>query len=77
MNEQVLDKFKGYLNYLNIDASNLEHQPHETRIFLFDDENVNKMWIAFYTAYAFGFRQGKLEEANEQANAIIHRIKDM
>lgn len=77
MNEHILDKFKGYLNYLNIHTSNFDNQPHETRIFLFKDENVNKMWIAFYTAYAFGFRQGKLTEANEQANAIIHRIKDM
>lgn len=77
LNKGILDKFSGFLKYLGVSESNLNKKPDQKYIFSFEDAEINKLWVAFFTAYTFGHRNGRIFEANHQASVIINSIKDM
>lgn len=76
MHNNILDKFQGFLKYLGIDKD-VTPKNHEKLLHCFDDEDVNRYWIAFYTAYSLGYKNGRVFEANRNASAIINSIKDI
>lgn len=76
MHNNILEKFQGFLKYLGIDKEVIPKN-HDKLLHCFDDEDVNRYWIAFYTAYSLGYKNGRVFEANTIASNVINSIKDI
>lgn len=76
MHNFILEKFQGFLKYLGIDKEVIPKN-HDKLLHCFDDDEVNKYWIAFYTAYSLGYKNGRVFEKNDIAINIINSIKDI
>ena len=54
----MLENFIKSLDFLGIDASNVNHQLDEKNMFKFEDENIDKQWRCFYAFYKSGSEEG-------------------
>ena len=74
---EILSKFSGYLGFLGIQEPNLNKSHSDKLIFAFEDKEIQKYWVAFYTAYSFGYKHGRVYQANEDASDIINKINSI
>lgn len=70
----MLDKFKKSLEFLSVDASNMEYKSCDKNVYKFDNESIDKQWRCFLAFYHDGHRQGRIDELNEIS---IHAIKEI
>lgn len=70
----MLDKFKKSLEFLSVDASNMEYKSCDKNVYKFDDPIISKHWLSCLAFYRDGHRQGRIDELNEIS---IHAIKEI
>lgn len=50
----MLELFFKHLTFIGVVHDNPKHEPHEKYLVKFEDENLNRHWLAFYTIYSKG-----------------------
>lgn len=74
---EILEKFTGFLGFLGLSEPNMAKSKSEKMMFSFEDAEVHKYWVAFYTAYAFGYRHGRVYQANTDAILMTQQINEL
>lgn len=74
---EILEKFTGFLGFLGLSEPNMDKSKSEKMIFTFTDKDVHKYWVAFYTAYAFGYRHGRIYQANADSILMTQQIHEL
>lgn len=71
---KMLDKFKKSLEFLSVDASNMEYKSCNKNVYKFEVDQINKLWLSSLAFYRAGHEQGRIDELNEIS---IHAIKEI
>lgn len=70
----MIEVFTKSLGYLSVNASNMKYKDHAKLVYEFEDAEVNKHWINFYSVYMNGYKKGCTDKLNDIS---IHCMKEL
>lgn len=73
----ILDKFHGFMKFLGVNEASLANKPSDKMLVKFENEEVERYWVAFYTAYSFGHYHGRVYQANADAILMTQQINEL